>query len=135
MNSDANAIFRRTFFWFLCDVIQNTSRLCVFHAPEWKMEIITNYIINMLHKLQTINFGDKLHVCVCAAIIVKRPRASVTTYFLCPKTMIIIVYLYLIACTKRFFIFFIFFTLHPILVQSYVVLPPAISPDGIRCIL
>lgn len=92
-------------------------------SGKWKLLLTTSSICytNCKQSTTVINY-----TCVCALLpSSKRPRASVTTYFLCPKTMIIIVYLYLIACTKRF-LFFLFYS--PL---SYVVLPPAISPDAV----
>lgn len=115
MISDANTSFRRT-FRFLCDVIQNTSGRCVFHAAERKMEIITNYIINVLYKFQTIDCGDKLRtsVCLCArvifaAVIVETPAGFGGNIFFTPRRRRSLSFIYISSRAQN--VYFIFISL------------------------
>lgn len=77
------------------------------------MEIITNYIINVLYKFQTIDYGDKLRasMCMCvrvifAAVIVETPAGFRGNIFFTPRRRWSLSFIYISSRTQRVYYFY-----------------------------
>jgi len=103
------------FFFFGSFVMLSGTLLssrCVFHAPEWKMEIITNYIINILcytnckQSTTVINY-----MCVCAhAPVIAETLAGFGDYiFFFIRRRWSLSFIYISSCAQNVFYLIFFF--------------------------